>query len=179
MPTVLSHTAVPLALGLGLGAARIPSRLLWAGAAAAVLPDADVLALRLGIRYADDLGHRGFSHSLAFALLLAALAWALAGRLQAGRKTAALFIFAAAASHGLLDMFTNGGLGVALFWPISTERLFFPWQVIQVSPLTLDRLLSARGAVVLMSELQWIWGPALLTLLALALARMRMRSTAL
>ena len=34
------------------------------------LPDADVIGFRFGISYADAFGHRGFSHSLAFALLM-------------------------------------------------------------------------------------------------------------
>ena len=73
MPTVFTHPAVPLAIGLGLGRNIIPSRLIVAGIAVAVLPDIDVLAFRFGISYAAGIGHRGLSHSLVFAATLALL----------------------------------------------------------------------------------------------------------
>ena len=73
MPTVLTHPAVPLAIGLGLGKDVIPPPLLIAGVAVSVMPDLDVLAFRYGISYASNFGHRGFSHSLLFAAALALL----------------------------------------------------------------------------------------------------------
>ena len=72
-------------------------------------------------------------------------------------------------SHGLLDMLTDGGKGVALFWPLSGKRLFFPRHEIEVSPLRLDRILSARGLEVAASELRWIWLPAACAALILRL----------
>ena len=39
-----------------------------------MVPDLDVIAFTLGIPYAHPLGHRGFLHSLLFALLLGACA---------------------------------------------------------------------------------------------------------
>jgi inner membrane protein len=62
----------------------------------------------------------------------------------------------AAASHGVLDIFTNGGLAVALWWPWPAERWFSPWQVNEVPPLPLQRLLSPRGLAVLLSELRGV-----------------------
>jgi inner membrane protein len=171
MPTILSHAAVPLALGLGLGTRMVPPRLLLAGVLAAMLPDLDVIAFRLHIPYADNFGHRGVSHSLLFAVLIGLLALTTAPLLRTTRWRALAFISVCAASHGLLDMFTNGGLGVALWWPWSAERLFSPWQVIEVSPLTWQRLLSPRGLAVLFSELYWVWLPALATTCALLLGR--------
>ena len=78
MPSIITHAAVPLALWCAADRGRIPSRLLVAGVIAAMLPDADVLAFALHIPYADAFGHRGASHSLLFAGVLAALAAALA-----------------------------------------------------------------------------------------------------
>ena len=63
------------------------------------------------------------------------------------------------ASHGLLDMLTNGGLGVALFWPFELTRHFAPLTPIAVSPIGLSDFISARGATVLWSEAIWIWMP--------------------
>ena len=171
MPTILTHAAVPLALSLGLGSRIVPPRLLIAGVLAAMLPDLDVLAFLLHIPYADNFGHRGISHSLLFALSVGLLALLAAPQLRCSRWLAFAFMSLAGASHGLLDMFTNGGLGVALWWPWSAERLFMPWQVIEVSPLTLQRLLSPRGVAVLQSELFWVWLPAVALSCALLMLR--------
>lgn len=88
MPTIISHAAVPLAIGLGLGRDAVSTRLLVAGIAASVLPDLDVLAFRLGIAYADPFGHRGFSHSLLLAIALAVIAALFCSRLRASRSAA-------------------------------------------------------------------------------------------
>lgn len=159
MPTILSHPAVPLALGLGLGRQIVPRRLLLAGIAASIMPDFDVLAFRFGIAYSHELGHRGFTHSLFFAACLGLIAALAASGLRAGRLKAFGFVFFAGASHGLFDMFTNGGLGIALWWPLSERRLFFPCQVIEVSPFSLKRLLGGAGHRILGSELLWVWLP--------------------
>jgi inner membrane protein len=55
MPTIITHAAVPLCLGLGLGSKTIPPRLLLAGVALAMLPDADVLAFKFGVAYGNVL----------------------------------------------------------------------------------------------------------------------------
>ncbi|NRR32445.1 metal-dependent hydrolase [Oxalobacteraceae bacterium] len=160
MPSIISHAIVPTALGLALGDAVISRRLLLLGVIAAMLPDMDVLAFRFGVPYTHDFGHRGMSHSLAFALFLGMLAGVFAAQLHAPRRSAVFFVFLAAASHGLLDMLTNGGLGIALFWPISNERLFFPLRVIEVSPLSLRRFFSSAGVTVLTSEFLRVWLPS-------------------
>lgn len=78
MPSIITHAAVPLALWCAADRGRIPAWLLAAGVVAAMLPDADVLAFALHIPYADAFGHRGASHSLLFASVMAALAAVLA-----------------------------------------------------------------------------------------------------
>jgi len=171
MPTILTHAAVPIAAAIGLGRRTIPARLALAGIVACMLPDADVVAFRFGIAYADTFGHRGASHSLAFALLLALMAAAIGPLLRARRLTAALFVGLSAASHPLLDMFTNGTHGVALWWPFSSERIEWPWHPVIASPLTLQRLMSHRGAELMLSELRWVWLPACAVALALWAAR--------
>ena len=115
MPSIFTHAAIPLALWCASERGRISTRLLGAGVVAAMLPDADVLAFALHIPYADSFGHRGASHSLLFATLLAALAIAFAKALRASRLQAFAFVFICALSHPLLDALTSGGLGVALW----------------------------------------------------------------
>lgn len=112
MPTVLTHPAVPLSIGLGLGKYAIPTPLVIAGIAISVLPDLDVLAFRYGISYASDFGHRGFSHSLLFAAVLALLGACAFQYFHTSFWRAFWFLFLAATSHGTLDAFTNGGLGI-------------------------------------------------------------------
>jgi inner membrane protein len=160
MPTILTHPVVPLALAVALGSQAIPKRLLLVGIVASVLPDLDVLAFRFGVAYSHDLGHRGMSHSLLFALLLGLAVMPFATMLQSTRKAVFVFIALCAASHGLLDMLTNGGLGVAFYWPFSSERLFFPFRVVQVSPISLSKLFSPAMLQVFKSEALWLWLPA-------------------
>ncbi|OCK49231.1 hypothetical protein BA766_04430 [Stenotrophomonas maltophilia] len=171
MPSIITHAAVPLALWYAADRGRIPPRLLVAGVVAAMLPDADVLAFALHIPYADAFGHRGASHSLLFACVLATLAAVLAffgssrpwsavpcqPRL-APTLQAATLVFVCAASHPLLDAMTSGGLGVALAWPWSEQRFFAPWRPIRVSPFA-PQFFSARGVATLLSELRWVWLP--------------------
>jgi len=160
MPTILTHAAVlPLAIGAGLGRDVIPGRLLAAGVVAALLPDLDVLAFHVGVPYGAELGHRGFSHSWFVAAVIALIGAGGRRALRTRFLTAFLFLFVSTASHGVLDAVTNGGLGIALFWPWSAERYFAPAPVIEVAPLSVARFFSARGWAVLQSELWWVWLP--------------------
>jgi inner membrane protein len=171
MPTILTHPAVPLALAVGLGNNVISRRLAIAGVVGSVLPDLDVLAFRFGIPYAAEFGHRGFSHSFLFALAVALAGACLFRLLRSTFLRSFLFLFVATASHGILDAFTNGGLGIAFLWPWSAERFFAPIQVIQVAPIGLSRFLSPRGAAVLRSEFMWVWLPLMGTAIAAAASR--------
>jgi inner membrane protein len=149
-------------LTVALGCEKIPKRLLIAGMVVSVLPDLDVLAFRLGIAYADGFGHRGFSHSLLFAISIAMIATMLIRERDLSASKVFWFIFASIASHGLLDACTNGGLGIAFLWPFFDERFFVPFQPIEVAPLGLSRFLSTRGVAVLWSEILWVWLPMLI-----------------
>ncbi|HEY0198608.1 MAG TPA: metal-dependent hydrolase [Rhodanobacter sp.] len=172
MPTIFTHAAIPLLLGAAAGKRRVSHPLLFAGILAAMLPDADVLGFRFGIAYADAFGHRGAAHSIAFAVLLALLAALLHGPLRSPPWRAFGFVGLAALSHPLLDACTNGGLGVALWWPFDTHRFFFPWRPIEVSPIG-ARFFSARGWLAIQSELVWAWLP--MAAIALLLWQWRLR----
>ncbi|HEV7766091.1 MAG TPA: metal-dependent hydrolase [Thermoanaerobaculia bacterium] len=160
MPTIFTHPAVAL---LKTWWPRLPARVAIAGAALTIVPDLDIAAFALDIPYAHPLGHRGFSHSIVFALLIAALAtWIL--RLREHRRSAFIFLFVCAISHGVLDALTNGGLGVAFFAPFDNTRYFFPWTPIRVSPIGAG-FFSARGWETLRSELVWVWVPCVVAAL--------------
>jgi len=158
MPTIFTHAIIPLAGSLALGKARIPTPVLVTGIVLAALPDADVIGFKFGVDYADQLGHRGASHALLVAAIVAAAITAMFR--PANWKLVFAFLFVSMASHGLLDTFTDGGLGAALFWPFDDARIFAPVTPIRVSPLGLG-FFSSRGVAVIISELIWIWTPAL------------------
>lgn len=125
----------------------------------AALPDVDAIGLWLGVPYAHPLGHRGLTHSLPFAALLAAAGTLFALSLDAEPALVFCVLFASAASHGLLDAMTDGGLGVALFSPFSRRRHFLPWRVIAVSPLQASAFFSRQGLAMLASEARRVWAP--------------------
>ena len=112
----------------------------------AVIPDADVILMRV-IPYEDFFGHRGFFHS-PFVLILVsvALAGTIRGLAESVTPRAALVMLlvwsGAGVSHPVLDALTDGGLGVMMFFPFSTERFFFAWRPIEVAPIGLSRALS-------------------------------------
>ena len=163
MPTIFSHAAVPLVIGYVAGSRRIPGRLLLAGVAAAMLPDADVaLHFLVDAPWGSPWRHRGFTHSIAFALAVGLVGALAAGRLGARPWAAFLFLAACTASHGALDALTAGGSGIPFLWPLSDQRWTFPWRPVAVSPIGLRALTSERLPSVLRSELVWIWLPSLL-----------------
>jgi inner membrane protein len=157
MPTIFSHPAVAM---LKTWFPRVPRRAIPIGVVATILPDVDVTAFAYGIPYRAMFGHRGFTHSIVFALLVAAAGTSFL-KLKTGRGTVLIFLFLCAVSHTLLDAMTSGGLGVAFFSPFSNERYFFPWRPIRVSPIGVD-FFGEAGVAVLRSELIWVWVPSAL-----------------
>lgn len=165
MPTIVTHAAVPLCLGLGLGSKVIPRGLLLAGVGLSMLPDADVLAFKFGVAYGDVLGHRGFTHSLLFAFVVPLLvAWLGHKRFKASLAHCWAFLTVSLLSHSLLDSITTGGKGVGWLWPWSDERFFAPWQVIKVAPFALSRYTTPYGHQVILSELMWVWLPGVVVM---------------
>ena len=173
MPTIFSHAIFAAATGK---AALTKTVSLWfwlLTVLCAIIPDADVAGLAFGIRFGDMFGHRGFTHSIVFALLFGGfIAFVTDKFLQTGISFAKLFIYCALItfSHPLLDMLTNGGSGVALLAPFSNERYFFPWRPIEVSPIGI-RFFSDRGFDVILSEIIWVWLPAIMFLIAVKIIR--------
>jgi len=168
----LTHAVSGIAFGSAFRRSSGTARIWLAGAVCAAVPDIDVIGFRFGIHYGDLLGHRGLTHSLTFAAVLAAVVVALVSRdgtSGLNRGALWLYLFIATASHGCLDALTAGGLGVAFFSPLSNTRYFFPVRPIRVSPIGLGALMSDDGLAVLASEVRWVWLPcALFAAIALA-----------
>jgi inner membrane protein len=146
-------------LAVGLAGARIrpapPTVAGWAWAGLLVvlsyLPDADVLAFRLGIPYQAPFGHRGALHSIAFAALCAAGLGCVARLAKVPVLPVVLTGGLVIASHGILDTFTDGGLGIALLWPFRLDRYFAPWRPIPVAPIGWP-IVSRAGLAVMAHE---------------------------
>jgi inner membrane protein len=172
MASAFTHAAFALALGTAFRHPGPPARFWVVGVAFAALPDLDGIGFWLGVPYESEFGHRGFSHSLFFAALMASVGL-LAFRGVADRARVWVFLFLATASHGLLDAMTSGGGGVAFFAPFDNERYFFPWRPILVSPMSIRRFFSERGLRVLGTELVWIWIPGAAFALAAVAVRQR------
>jgi inner membrane protein len=163
MPSILAHPFVAAGLAPWLRRHGLGLRVAAVGGLCTIVPDADVLGYWWGVPYEALLGHRGISHSLFFAALLAA-ALTSARAWLAPRASAAVvfwFLFACTASHGLLDALTDGGLGVAFFAPFSNERYFLPWRPIAVSPLSVTGFFTPRGLAVAWTEARWVVLPSL------------------
>lgn len=152
------HCAPALALAVAIGPQRIGWRLALAGAAGGVLPDADFLLYVLHIdAYSGTYGHRGFTHSIGFALLVGALGALLAGRHSPrSRWLTATFLALSTFSHPLLDGLIDRGICNAWFWPLDGARHCLPWRPVPMQGVPLF------GLERLGQELLWIGVPLLL-----------------
>jgi inner membrane protein len=160
MPTMITHAVVGIGSGLIAQGSAMSARFRILSVLCSIVPDADVLAFRLGIPYSHWLGHRGFFHSIAFALLMGPLLTSVffprLGWFSGGWWRLAVCFSALGVSHGLLDACTNGGLGIALLSPITNQRYFFLFRPIEVAPLGIRAFLSEWGIAVMESELLWV-----------------------
>ena len=162
MASAFSHAIVALAMGKAFESKALSWRELVLGALCSVVPDLDVIGFYFGIQYGDLWGHRGLTHSVVFAALLAGSIVAVWYR---GKGTVAmtglfLYFFFCTASHGVLDSITNGGLGVGFLAPFETTRYFFPVRPVLVSPIGVSEFFSEYGVRILASEALWIWLPS-------------------
>lgn len=162
MPTIITHGFVGL-IGGKIFSEKEKLKFWVLSALIPMIPDADVIAFRFGIPYESMLGHRGFSHSIIFALIISLIVMFAAFReMKYGEKRwfqYFAFFFFIALSHPILDAFTNGGLGVGLLIPIDESRYFSPFRPIEVSPIGVRRFLDGSAFYVLWSEFLWVWIP--------------------
>lgn len=162
MPTVIAHTVTGIALSSTLAQKQQWLKIGILAVICSIAPDMDAVGFRIGIPYQHWLGHRGLSHSIFFAVLLALTATFFISDKSFKKKLSYFCVFfSCGILHDVLDAMTNGGLGVAFFSPFSDTRYFLPWQPIEVSPLSIRRLITLRGWEVIRSELLWVLLPSL------------------
>ncbi len=166
MASPLTHAVAVFTLAGVWRITPLSWRHIWLGVFCAELPDVDVAGFWLGVPYESWLGHRGITHSIAFALFVGWGSARLIGDRNGGRSDRLwVYLFLATLSHSLLDALTDGGLGVAFFAPIDPSRYFFPFHPVKVTPLEPSHAFGPAGMAVLVSEAAWIWAPCALVLL--------------
>jgi len=164
MATIVTHGFV----GLGLGKVYSTRRmgvLFWVLAfLLPMVPDCDVFGMFWNIAYdGSPLSHRGFTHSIVFACALGLLVAGLTIRYFRVRFWPLwLFFSAIIASHGVFDALTNGGYGVAFFWPVDSTRYGPGWGPIQVADMGFE-IPDFRTSRTVHTELLWVWLPTALT----------------
>jgi len=115
---------------------------LFIGGVLANLPDFDFL---LVFAFHSRAWHRGFSHSILFAIFTCLLLVLFLGKHRIREAVAFGLAFA---SHGILDyVTTKEGGGVELLYPFSTDRFVFGWKGLSELPSKLPavEILKALG----------------------------------
>ncbi len=161
MASAISHIVIPAVFYASFRSHAVNYKLFILAALLSILPDLDVIAFKFGIPYESQWGHRGFTHSFVFAFAVAALCALFYRQLGSRPWTVLWMCFIACASHAVLDAMTNGGLGVAFFWPFDPQRYFLPFRPLVVPPIGVARFFSEWEIRVIASELIWIMIPGL------------------
>jgi inner membrane protein len=176
MASIFGHALVSLALGKTFSKKQQTWKLFLLAIICAIMPDADVIGFYFGVSYGSFWGHRGFSHSILFALIFGILITFIFCRKQFLTTRGLYFIFfffLCTISHAILDAMTTGGKGVAFLSPFDTTRYFFPWRPIRISPLGIKKFFTSSGITVLLSELHWIGIPSVLYIIAMLFIKKR------
>ena len=165
MATIISHAIAASALST-IGPKELSrTRLALVLATLAMIPDLDVIGFRFGISYADALGHRGFTHSILFATIAAIItplvAFPKVNAFQGAWWILVGLSFVATLSHGVIDTFTDAGLGVGFFIPFDHTRYFAPWRPLATSPLSISAFINGPAIRILLNEFIWIGLPLL------------------
>ncbi|MBC5773870.1 metal-dependent hydrolase [Pontibacter sp. KCTC 32443] len=175
MASAFAHAVAALTIGKTYPSKYTSAKFWLLGALCTILPDADVVMFKFGVPYEHLFGHRGFSHSLVFAVILGVIVTAVFYRsiklISIQGIVFTLFFTICTASHTLLDALTNGGLGVAIFAPFDNTRYFLPWRPIQVSPIGVGNFFSEWGWRVIKSELLWVGFPSVVYIACVVLIK--------
>lgn len=164
---------------LGAGATGL-KKLWFLSLFCSALPDIDGVITRfavwvLGLRLSGIWWvHRGFSHSLLFALIVGIAAAAFAKKVLTPDRPLWLLVayfFAVTASHGLIDATTHGGQGVMFFAPFHDGRYLFLFA--PVPALRLRQWFGRQGLITFGKELLWIWLPFTIFYVVFRMAKRR------
>lgn len=130
MASPWAHAIAGAAAGAFYQAPRQRRRVITLAAICAVAPDLDLIGWPLGISPFAPLGHRGLSHSIAFAVALGAVVAVtlLPAVTRRERVAAAAVLILATVTHSVLDALTTyAPTGPAFLAPVSNHRYRFAW----------------------------------------------------
>jgi inner membrane protein len=163
MPSAFTHIFIGEALGKTYTAENMPKKFWVLAGVCSIIPDIDIIGYNFGIKYAGMFGHRGFFHSLVFALIVSVLvvkiAFRTTPRFTRQWWSLSVFFFVVTAAHGFFDSMTDKGMGVGFFIPFDQTRYHMPWRPIYASPMSISRFFGRAGIEVLITEILWIWLP--------------------
>lgn len=133
MSSVVGHALAGALCAKGIQPSVAPGRDKWlvsTAVAVAVLPDADVLIYAL-LQPEGMQPHRGFSHSLLFAVASGSIAYLLTCRYFApgGRRLFATLVLAAV-TQPLLDVLMGAGPRISLFAPFYDGGFLLPFRAV-------------------------------------------------
>ena len=181
LPTIFTHSFIGALSAFLFKIKKLKIQFFFFSILCPILPDFDVIAFKFGIPYEHFFGHRGFFHSLFFTFILSLIVVGIFFRSKdislKGKTGLLIYFFILTASHGVLDALTSGGLGIALFAPFDNTRYFFPYTPIKVSPIGVAAFFSDWGKRVMISEILWVWLPAIFILIVSLSAKIVMKKT--
>ena len=169
MPLPVAHGLLGASIIAALVRKPAPNRFSIPFLIGAALANAADLDFLLVAAFHSKAWHRGFSHSIAFAVFIVLLLIVLMGRNQLRNAVAYGLAFA---SHALLDFVTTkSGDGVALLWPFSSDKFAMGWWGLSEAPskLTPVEIVEALALEVL------IFAPIFLGVFLLAPERRKTR----
>jgi inner membrane protein len=127
----IGHLAVGAALGAiySRTSGSNPRTAIPVFALLALAPDLDLVTAAFGALPDTPTSHRGITHSLPFAAIVALAVGLCARRWGRGRLAGALTL-GALGSHGILDAMSQLGDGPMMFWPFTTQTYVLAWRPI-------------------------------------------------
>ncbi|MFL5815385.1 MAG: metal-dependent hydrolase [Bdellovibrionia bacterium] len=160
MASAFGHATAAITTTQAANGRKQSVKLLLFAVISSILPDADSIGFQYGVPYGSSFGHRGFTHSIFFAVIWSLFLTFGFFRKEPKRVYCFLVLLLSTVSHGILDAMTTGGLGVGFFIPFENSRYFFPFRPIAVSPISVIGFFK-DPAHILKSELIWIGIPCL------------------
>ena len=136
MPSWVAHAIAGIAVAAPFQTPDETRRFGITAALCTIVPDLDAIGRPFGYEDIELLGgHRGFTHSIVFAVLLgAAVAWGVFhGERSEGMRLRLWICFTLVTlTHGLLDGLTTKG-GIMYFSPFTDARYSFAWKPLDSS----------------------------------------------
>ena len=175
MPSWVAHAVAGVAVASVFTTRTDVRRFAWTAAACTIVPDLDAIGWPIGMGDIELLGgHRGFTHSIPFAVLLgAAAAWGIfrGERWKPLRLRLWLCFALATMTHGALDALSTIGEGVRFFSPFRDTRYVSAWQPLHASRAPPEARPVSRIAYIVRDEMQYVILPCVILIVIVSRGR--------